>query len=170
MKKKRTGILGVLLAVLALGIGYAVVNAITLTITGSGTISSVAENFKVEYTNVAVANKSSNVTTTQSVSGTTGSFTVTGMTKKGDYAEFTFTITNSSQGLSAVLGTPAIASGYNSEYFTVTSTTNSPTTLTSTGATNTTTQTVRVEAAKTPTADQTSGTITITLAATPQPE
>ena len=170
MKKKRTGILGVLLAVLALGIGYAAVNAITLTITGSGTISSIDDNFKVEYTSVAVANKSSNVTTTQSVSGETGTFTVTGMTKKGDYAEFTFTITNSSQGLSAVLGTPAIASGYNSEYFTVTSTTNSPTTLTSTGATNTTTQTVRVEAAKTPTADQTSGKITITLEATPQPE
>lgn len=170
MKKKRTGILGVLLAVLALGIGYAAVNAITLTITGSGTITSTDDNFTVEYTSVAVANKSSNVTTTQSVSGETGTFTVTGMTKKGDYAEFTFTITNSSQGLSAVLGTPAIASGYNSEYFTVTSTTNSPTTLTSTGATNTTTQTVRVEAAKTPTADQTSGTITITLQATPQPE
>lgn len=171
MKKKRTGILGVLLAVLALGIGYAAVNAITLTITGSGTISSIDDNFKVEYTSVAVANKSSNdITTTQSVSGKTGTFTVTGMTKKGDYAEFTFTITNSSQGLSAVLGTPAIASGYNSEYFTVTSTTNSPTTLTSTGATNTTTQTVRVETAKTPTADQTSGKITITLEATPQPE
>ena len=55
MKKKRTGILGVLLAVLALGIGYAAVNAITLTITGSGTITSTDANFKVEYTNVAVA-------------------------------------------------------------------------------------------------------------------
>ena len=80
MKKKRTGILGVLLAVLALGIGYAAVNAITLTITGSGTISSIDDNFKVEYTSVAVANKSSNdITTTQSVSGKTGTFTVTGM-------------------------------------------------------------------------------------------
>ena len=92
------------------------------------------------------------------------------MTKKGDYAEFTYTIENQSEGLSAVLGNPVIASGYNSEYFTVTSTTNSPTTLTSTGATNTTTQTVRIEAAKTPTADQTSNTVTITLQADPQPE
>ena len=65
MKKKRTGILGVLLAVLALGIGYAAVNAITLTITGSGTISSIDDNIKVEYTSVDVAHKSSTYITTK---------------------------------------------------------------------------------------------------------
>ena len=170
MKKKRTGIIGVLIAILALGIGYAAVSAITLTITGTGSITSTAGNFVVEYTQVAVAGTSTGVTTTQSVSGTSGSFTVTGMTKKGDYAEFTYTIVNSSEGLSAQLGTPTIESGYNSEYFTVTSTTNSPTLLTSTGANSTTTQTVRIEAAKTPIADQTSNTVTITLSATPIPE
>ncbi len=170
MKKKRTGIIGILIAILALGIGYAAVTAVTLTIEGTGSITSTQENFKVVYTGVTVASKSENVTTTQSASGTTGSFTVTGMTKKGDYAEFTYTIENQSEAISAILGTPTIASGYNSEYFTVTSTTNSPTTITSTGSTNTTTQTVRIEAAKTPTADQTSNTVTITLQAQPQPE
>ena len=171
MKKKRTGIIGILIAILVLGIGYAAVSYVTLTIEGTGAITSTQSNFVVVYTGVSLASKSSNdITTTQSASGTTGSFTVTGMTKKGDYAEFTYTIENQSEGLSAVLGNPVIASGYNSEYFTVTSTTNSPTTLTSTGATNTTTQTVRIEAAKTPTADQTSNTVTITLQADPQPE
>ena len=88
MKKKRTGILGVLLAVLALGIGYAAVNAITLTITGSGTITSTDDNFKVEYTNVAVANKSSDaITTTQEVNGKNGTFTVTGILLHNQLAE-----------------------------------------------------------------------------------
>ena len=170
MKKKRTGIIGILITILVLGIGYAAVSYVTLTIEGTGAITATQSNFVVVYTGVTVASKTETVTTTQTASGTTGSFTVTGMTKKGDYAEFTYTIENQSEGLSAVLGNPVIASGYNSEYFTVTSTTNSPTTLTSTGATNTTTQTVSIEAAKTPTADQTSNTVTITLQADPQPE
>ena len=55
--KKRTGIIGVLVAILALGIGYAVVSAVTLNINGSGTITADPDNFKVHYTGeVAVTN------------------------------------------------------------------------------------------------------------------
>ena len=48
--KKRTGIIGVLIAILALGIGYAAVTAVTLVITGTGSITATQENFKVHYT------------------------------------------------------------------------------------------------------------------------
>ena len=68
MKKKRTGIIGVLIAILALGIGYAAVSAITLTITGTGSITATPGNFVVEYTGVTVAGASTGVTTTQSAS------------------------------------------------------------------------------------------------------
>ena len=45
--KKRTGIIGVLIAILALGIGYAAVTAVTLVITGTGSITATQENFLI---------------------------------------------------------------------------------------------------------------------------
>ena len=56
--KKRTGIIGVLVAILLLGIGYAVVSAVTLTINGSGSITADQANFKVHYTGDVTVTKS----------------------------------------------------------------------------------------------------------------
>ena len=170
--KKRMGILGVLIAVLALGIGYAAITAVTLTLNGTGTITPDQTNFKVHYTGTPSAgNKTpSTLTTTQTITSddTVGEFSVTGMTKKDDTVTFTYTIINESEGeLGATLGTPTIT--YNdatsSEYFTVTSSTASST-LAAGGAT--TTQTVVVTAKKTPIgSSDITGSFKIELSATP---
>ena len=170
--KRKTSILGILIAVLALGIGYAAVTAVSLTINGEGTITPDENNFKVVYTAVEVTSKSDDsITTTQTTNDTkTASFTVSDMTKQGDSVTFTYTITNKSESLGASLGTPSIS--YDSttdaeEYFTVTSPAPATTTLAA-GGDATTTQTVTVTAKKTPigTEDKT-GKFTITLQATP---
>lgn len=170
--KKRKGILGVLIAILALGIGYAAVSAVTLTINGTGTISPDQENFKVHYTGTptASAKDPASLTTTQTITSDNkvGAFTVSGMTKQGDTVTFTYEIINESEGgLGATLGTPTVT--YNdttsSEYFTVTSNT-AATTLAAGGAT--TTQTVVVTAKKTPVGNtDITGSFTIELSATP---
>ena len=52
MKKRRTLVVALLLvAVLALGIGYAAISDMILTITGTGDLATSAENFKVVFTN-----------------------------------------------------------------------------------------------------------------------
>ena len=164
--KKRTGILGVLIAILALGIGYAAISAVTLSITGSGTISPDVSNFNVHYTGTVAVTKSDNaITTTQTHNnGTTGQFTITGMTKQGDSVEFTYTVVNESETLAATLAAPVIQTNSNSTYFTVTSSTASNSLAANGG---TTTQTVTVTAAKTPTADDETTSVTINLAASP---
>ena len=92
--KKRTGIIGVLIAILALGIGYAVVSAVTLTINGSGSITADQANFKVHYTgDVTVTKSVASITTTASHNDQqTGQFTVSDLTKAGDSVTFTYTI------------------------------------------------------------------------------
>ncbi len=171
--KRRTGILGVLIAILLMGIGYAAISAVTLRINGTGTVSPNPDNFKVVYTAVSTSNVSTGLTVTPDTISADGdvttSFTVTGMTKKGDAADLTYTITNKSPDLGATLGTPGVTiSGTNaSEYFQVTSST-AGTTLTANGGT--TTQTVHVEVIKTPIEADVTGTFTITVQATPTNE
>ena len=164
--KKRTGILGILIAILALGIGYAAISAVTLNITGSGTISPDASNFNVHYTGTPTVTKSpSSITTTQTHDGAqTGQFTITGMTKQGDTVEFTYTVINDSTTLAATLAAPVIATNSNSTYFTVSSSTASNSWAANGG---TTTQTVTVTAAKTPTSADETTSVTINLVASP---
>ena len=168
--KKRTGILGVLIAILIIGIGYAAISNVNLIINGTGTVTADPNNFKVVYTAVGTVTKPADATvatdTIDANGVTTTSFTVTGLTKKGEIVEIPYTITNKSEDLGATLGTPSISiSGTNaSEYFTVTSST-AANSLAKNGGT--TTQTVHVEVAKTPIGDPITGTFTITVAATP---
>lgn len=164
--KKRTGIFAILIAVLALGIGYAAISAVTLTITGSGKISPDDDNFNVHYTGeVAVEKSNTSIATTQSHNDAQeGTFTITGMTKKGDTVTFTYNVINESPDLKATLGTPSITTNSNSTYFTVTSAT-ADTTLTANGGT--TTQTVTVTAAKTPVTEDETTNVKIDLVATP---
>ena len=170
--KKRTGILGVLIAIVLIGIGYAAVTAVNLTINGNGTITPNDENFKVVYTAVEQTTVNPNTinvaTDTIGAEGvTTTSFTVTNMTKKDDTVTLTYTITNKSADYKAVLNE---ASTYlsvtgDTEYFSVTPGTFASTTLNPNG---TTTQTVTVTALKTPADDDKSVTITLSLTATAQ--
>ena len=164
--KKRTGILGVLIAVLALGIGYAAVSAVTLTITGSGKISPDQNNFDVHYTgNITVTKSNNDITTTQSHNDAQeGTFNIEGMTQKGDTVTFTYTVINDSEDLKATLAAPTVKTNSNSTYFTV-ETATADNTLTANGGT--TTQTVTVTAAKTPVEDDETTSVTIELVASP---
>ena len=170
--KRKTGILGVLIAILLIGIGYAAISTVNLVITGNGTISPSQDSFKVVYTNVTVTSKNPNtITVTPDAISTDGDvttgFTVTGMSKKDDTVTLTYTITNKSPDLKASLAAPTLTNT-NSTYFSVSSelATAAPVVLTANGAT--TTQTVTVTAIKTPvTADETA-TVTTTVVATPQ--
>lgn len=164
--KKRTGIIGVLIAILALGIGYAAVSAITLTITGSGSIAPDDANFNVHYTGeVTVTKSNNNITTTQSHNNAkAGEFTITGMTKKDDTVTFTYTVINESEDLKATLAAPVVATNSNSTYFSVSSAT-AANTLTANGGT--TTQTVTVTAIKTPVDETETTNVTINLVASP---
>lgn len=163
--KKRTGIIGVLIAILALGIGYAAVTAVTLVITGTGSITATQENFKVHYTGtVAVTKSPDTIVTTQTHNNAqAGEFTVSGMTKAGDTVTFTYTVINESEGINANLAAPTVVTNSNSEYFEVT-TSRDATTL---APTESTTQTVTVTAIKTPVTDDVSGNFTIKLVASP---
>lgn len=168
--KKRTGIIGVLIAILVLGIGYAAISGVTLNITGTGTISPDDANFKVHYdtsvtptTTLATGTTTGATATAAYTDELNGTLTVSGFTKKDDSATATYTIINESEDINATLATPTIGT-YNTEYFTVSSSVAS-TSLAYGGAT--TTQTVTVTAIKTPTdADKTTA-INVTLNATP---
>ena len=169
--KKRTGILGVLIAIVLIGIGYAAVTAVNLTINGNGTITPNDENFKVVYTGVTSTANPTTINVATDTIGTEGvtttSFTVTNMTKKDDTVTLTYTIQNKSADYKAVLNE---ASTYltvtgDTEYFSVTPGTFASTTLNPDG---TTTQTVTVTALKTPADDDKSVTITLSLTATAQ--
>lgn len=164
--KKRMSIFAILIAVLALGIGYAAISAVTLTISGSGTISPDSDNFNVHYTgNITVQKSKNSITTTQSHDdGQTGQFTITGMTQKDDSVTFTYTVINESEDLAATLAAPVVQTNSNSTYFTVSSATASST-LTANGGT--TTQTVTITAAKTPVDDDETTSVTINLVASP---
>ena len=166
--KKKTGILGILIAIVIIGIGYAAITAVPLVINGSGTISPDQNNFDVLYTACSNTAKTPNdLTATCSASDTTtATFSVSGMTKAGDTATFTFTITNNSADLKADL-TKAVTylTNNNTEYFEVTETTFANTTL-NPGAT--TTQVVTVRAIKTPVGtSDISGDFTLELSAAP---
>ena len=169
--KKRTGILGVLIAIVLIGIGYAAVTAVNLTINGNGTITPNDENFKVVYTGVTSTANPTTINVATDTIGTEGvtttSFTVTNMTKKDDTVTLTYTIQNKSADYKAVLNE---ASTYlsvtgDTEYFSVTPGTFATTVLNPDG---TTTQTVTVTALKTPADADKSVTITLSLTATAQ--
>ena len=167
--KKKTGILGVLIAILLVGIGYAAISAVTLTINGTGTVTPSDDNFKVVYTAGEQTSASTGVTATPATIGADGvistSFTVSGMTKTGDTATLAYTITNKSPELKAALGTPSVTVS-NTEYFSATSNiTGAPVVLNPDG---TATQVVTVTAIKTPVSAEQSTTVTITVVADPQ--
>lgn len=161
MKKKGTYVaLTVIMAVLLLGIGYAAVSGINLTITGTAAAEYDSTQFSVEFTD-AVSN---NEMGTCSASNTTntGSFEVTGLKKTGDRVSFTYTIQNKSTELNAKLNTPAIEND-NAEYFNITAQYGTGANL----APNATdTVTVTVELIKTP-VEPVSANGTVTCNATP---
>lgn len=152
MKKRRTLIIPLLLvAALALGIGYAALTDV-LDINGTADVNQAAaeEAFDLDvYFSNAKANEDGNVASVVASDNDMASFTASTLKGQGDKATFTFTITNDSD-LDAVV-TPTLAADGNSntEYFSIVSDWNGQPKNLAAGASET--YTVTVELLQTPT-------------------
>ncbi len=159
--KKRTGIIVILIAVLALGIGYAAMSGVTLNVEGQGTISVDDSNFKVKFQEPATT--SGDGTIVASVTDDlTAEFTVSDFTKAGDSATIVYTIKNESVGIAADLVAPYIENS-NEDDFTVTATLSSN----NIAADGTATLTVVITSLKTPTRNDLETLVTVSVEANP---
>ena len=158
--KRKTGILGVLIAILAIGIGYAVISAIPLEIKGSGTIASNPNGFAVKFKNVAskTGDGTINATITDDTHAT---MSVSGLTESGQKATFVYEILNASEetNYSAKLTTPTVEVE-KSDYFLATAVVDNPTII---AQNETTTITVTIQAIKTPVESDITSDVTVTL-------
>ena len=121
MKKRRTFIVSMLLvAALALGIGYAALTDV-LEVTGRADINqSQAEadfDLNVKFTDATKTNEGDIVTFNED----SATFEIKSLSGKDDVAEFTFTITNSSDLDAIVTPTFAEEGNTNTEYFSIVS-------------------------------------------------
>ena len=122
MRKKNTLIgMGLLIAVLVLGVGYAF-NAIELTIGGAVNVTPNDENFKVIFSNAVAASGSDTATITDSNSTSiTGNIEINSLTSVGQSTTVTYTVKNNSNaGIKAVIAPPVITKTSSGEYFEVT--------------------------------------------------
>ena len=168
--KKRTGILGVLIAVLILGIGYSAISAVNLKVTGSGTITADQNNFDVHFKDVtgngpekqcSVTGATVEATYTDDLNAT---INISGFTKKDDEATVVYFIENGSEDIDALLSTPVTVTNSNSEYFEVTATLNDTELAANGGMTS---LVINVKAIKTPVTEDATTNITATVVANP---
>ena len=183
-KKSLSIVLFALIAVIVLGVGYAAISAINLTINGNATATPSQSNFTVKfmddtehsfttYKEITAANGEKVFDLTENeVASVTGdllaSFSTQELSAAGDEAIVIYTIKNTSPDLKADIVVSSTNS--NSEYFQVTNVLgNNDTSITLTAGA-TTTVTVKVKVLKTPiTADQNT-TVVTTITATPNNE
>ena len=163
MKQKRTIItLGLILAILCLGIVYAAIDGIELNINGSA--SALLGNGVVDviFTSANAGVGSEDFVTAVAVGSdpTTATFTVEGLQNKGDTATIEFTIENQSEELKALVSvdTKTIT---NADFFAIDAVVADSSALAPEG---TTTVTVTVSLIKTP-VDTITGTINVELLA-----
>lgn len=122
MKKKKTFIgLALIIAVLVLGVGYAAISSIKFEIKANVQATADNANFKVEFTDAAPADM-----TTEGVTGTAtidqtdktkATIDVSGLKKMGDMAIFEFEVTNKSESLAAKIN--QLITSEPNEYFVV---------------------------------------------------
>ena len=96
MKKRRTLVISLLLiAALALGIGYAALSR-ELMITSAANLSPDQNDFDIVFTDATVLNDPDNLLATASVTGTgtTANYTITGLSKQNDSVTIEFTVKN----------------------------------------------------------------------------
>ena len=189
MKRKEGKLLlGVLVAVVALGIGYATISGVNLLINGTSSIKAAGGDFKVRFvkniasetaienpvenailmsgknadeTDMTASNLSASIT-----DDTTATFTVNEMHNVGDYATFTYTVVNESDGIDAMLSFDVADSNDAQDYFKITKNVNKAII----GENETSTVTVRVELIKVPKVDDVEATFSVTLTASPVEE
>ena len=194
-KKEGRLFLGILLAVVVLGVGYAAITGVNLIINGSATASASGqqEDFKVHFANLnssetymiyseeaAVDNFTQTVNNEKQATATTGesnktaSITVANNQVSADVAvsnlttigdQVTFTIPVINESDGIKAKIVASVTNDNEEYFYVTATPTTETLLNANGATTDVTVTVRV--VKVPKVNDVEGTFTVTLRAEP---
>ena len=121
MKTKNSYKLIIMLAlIMFLGVGYAVVNSVTLSITG--TVGATSENIDVYFTGTPKVSNSSKVTATAAAGTLTGNITVNNLTLN-ETVTATYYITNNEKDVGALISQESITNS-NPDYFEVTATVN----------------------------------------------
>lgn len=104
-KQKKLIFVIILLAILLIGIGYAALSNVTLTVNGTASATSSDENFKVYFTgeNTKTSSEapSTNVEVTVTAQATTATVNFSGLTKKGDEEYAILEIENASNDVDA---------------------------------------------------------------------
>lgn len=102
VNKQKRAILGVMvLATLIMGVAYAAVSTIPLTITGNVTTNAAADNFKVYFSAVTEESNETNVDANVTNGSTSATLNISGLTKKNDSEYAIFEITNGSNDVDA---------------------------------------------------------------------
>lgn len=168
--KKKYGVIAILIAIVFLGVGYAVISNVNLNVNGAqATVNADPANFRVKFDEESTFAYSGNpagstveVTRLDDINAT---FTINGLTKKGDKVTITYPIINDSADLKAALEAPTITND-NTDYFNVRTT--SPAVGTEIAAEGGTANLVlEVEVIKTPVDDNETANITATVVASP---
>ena len=158
--KRTFTIVGILVAVLMLGIGYAAITGTTLSITGTAAAGVDNSNFVVRFDQETPVTKNSFVSAAAITGDTAATISVEGLTTVNQTATATYTILNASTDLVANL-VAEVTQNTNSDYFDVTTSFASN----SVAAGESTTITVSVRLKKTPVESQT-GNITVQITPT----
>lgn len=127
MKRKRKGlvVLAIVAMVAILGVGYAAITGVGFTINGNASAEGNQSAFNVHFSAVNYNGDEVSTTTakhTENQNGAqSGTFSITGLTTKGERAVFTYEIKNESSDLTATIPIDAIkVSGLkNEDYFAV---------------------------------------------------
>ena len=121
MRTKNSYKLIIMLAlIMFLGVGYAVVNSVTLSITG--TVGASSENIDVYFIDTPQVSNSSKVTATATAGTLTGNITVSDLTLN-ETVTATYFITNNENDVGALITQESITNS-NPDYFEVTATIN----------------------------------------------
>ncbi len=117
MKNKKSLLSVALVAlILVLGVGYAIVSSVGLSINGTAGTLTDETDLNVIFTDIA--DQSDNFIEDASFNGTSASFTIKDLSRVGDGAEILYTVTNQEEDINANLGQLVITNS-NPDYFTV---------------------------------------------------
>lgn len=154
-------LLGVVVAILMMSVGYAAIQQVNITVTGNAVVSPDQGNFKVAF--VGTPTYSGKGTAILAITGDrTATINANGLTAKGDKLTAVFAVANTSIDITAYLA--GSVTNVNTEYFKVTSTLDSAILEPQTGVTN---LNVTVELIKTLISGNQTDSVTVELIASP---
>lgn len=152
-----------LVLVLILGVGYAVVSSVNLTISGTATVKDAA--LKVSFNGTTTVSNSDKVTATAENNSLSANITVTDLTL-GESVTATYTIQNKETDINAEILKNSITTNGKDAYFQVTTDVDDSAKTIAAEGTETVTVTVKLIQTPVESTDSTAN-ITVTLAATP---